>query len=528
MKRIGLILLLLALVLNITACATAGIEGSTPTEPTAQLPSQPNNWDVSEDFKLQLKQDYIQYMEQYACTCTAEDVQLAVVSHVDSGYAMLIGCKCSSIDLNASWDDLMATGIHDLTFYMPKGWYIQFYTGGTFRMMDAAFNLQIITPEQVKIIWNDYYSQFPAAQEYYNQRHPAGSPTAAQERMLRDYYAIIQFLEEYDITEQQSNSLRVFDDPVTYTSHYGVRYCYEKLQEMQEVDSWIDYCRERSSDDYLWDRQAYLDRFTVVKDVLLQAVQYKTRPGSTSRDGIHVWYYNSDGRMYYDETSLSDDFRRELYLPGDYYSYTDFFLYYDSTGRVEQFLKSNGSSIYTPHYDSSGRITSMTFRDRDSSEVRTITYTYDTSGKLICAELSGSPLPSSNPRIEYTYDANGRLSRRVETRYNGSIYDYLEPKIYIECQQIMEYRYDAQGILEAATFTVQRFDKSIFGYSMESQQQDEYTFTYDDRGRMVRYDITYGDMYQMSGENKGHVRWDNPDESAYVEFTYGDYIYYDP
>lgn len=528
MKRIGPILLLLALVFSITACASTDIEGSTPTEPTVQLPPQPNNWDVSEDFKLQVKQEYIQHMKKYACACTEADVQLAVVSHVDSGYAMLISCKCGSVDLNASWDDLMATGIHDLTFYMPKGWFLQFYTNGVFHMLDGAFNLQIITPEQVEIIWNDYYSQFPAAQAYYNQRHPAGSPTAEQERMLSDYHTIIQFLEEYDITERQGNALQILGDPMNYTSHHGVRYCYEKLQEMEEVDDWIDYCRERSSDDYLWERQAYLDRFTVVEDVLLQAVQYTISPGFISRSGTRVWYYDSEGRLYYDKTTLSDDFYKEMYLPGDYYSFEEFFLYYDSTGRVEKFLKSKGYYTYTPHYDSSGRITSMTIQERDSSEVRTITYTYDTDGRLICTELTDSPLQSSNYRIEYSYDDNGRLSRRVETCYNGSIYDYLEPKIYIERQKIMDYRYDTQGVLESATYTVQHFDKSGLGYFMESQQQDEYIFSYDDQGRMVRYDITYGDMYQMSGENKGEIRWDNPDVYGYVEFTYGDFIYYAP
>ena len=497
----------------------------TSSEPTEEVPSKPNSWDVSEELKLQFKQEYLQYMDQYPCECTMEDVQLAVVSHMEDGYAMLIGCKCSSIDLNASWNDLQANGINDLTFYMPKGWYIQLYKDGTFRLLDAAFNLQRVTPEQISTIWTDYYNQFPTAKEYYMQRHPVGSPNAAEMRMLSQYCDIVQFLEEYDITLPQSNSLQA--SGINYTSHYGIRYCYEKLLEMDEVDPWIDYCKEHYSNNYAWDRQFYLNKFSVIEDVKLSATQYDHYSDTQIlKNNTHWWYYDSKSRLNYEQVNQQDDFSMQLYIPRVFQSGDDYYIQYDNTGRIEKILGQHGYYTYTPNYDTSGRITSMTVQD--GNKIRTIQYTYDGAGHLIRTEMFGSIIASGNYLIEYTYDTDGNLIRKVETFYNGSTNSAYEPEVYIRCKEITEYHYNADGILKKASFTEQFFDDFFGQYALKYQTQDEYTFSYDQQGRLARYDIVYGDKYIMSGDEKGQLKWDNPVESGYVVITYGDFIYYEP
>lgn len=126
-----------------------------------------NSWEIPEEMKSKIKQDYVEYLSNHSCT--VEDVNLIVISQVDSGYAMVIGCKCSSIDLAASWEELFMESAADLHFYIPDGWYISFYKDGDFRGIDEAYNAGWINYEQLKTIWNDYHTQFPKALETWQQ-----------------------------------------------------------------------------------------------------------------------------------------------------------------------------------------------------------------------------------------------------------------------------------------------------------------------------------------------------------------------
>ena len=136
---------------------------SEPAEPT--YPPLKRPWDVSEEVKLQIKQDYIEPFHNTTHTCTAEDVQLVMISQVESGYALVIGCKCTSINLKASWEDLFGASAADLVFYMPNGWYLQFYKDSTFSSLDGAYNLGWLDYEQMCTIWDDYHAQFPRAKK---------------------------------------------------------------------------------------------------------------------------------------------------------------------------------------------------------------------------------------------------------------------------------------------------------------------------------------------------------------------------
>ena len=139
-------------------------EPSEPTDPPLKRP-----WDVSEEVQMQIKQDYIEFRTDFEHACTPEDVSMVVISQVDSGYALVIGCKCTSIDMNASWDDLFGKSAADLVFYMPDGWFLKFYKDGAFSHLDAAYNLGWLSYEQLRTVWNDYHAQFPKALKVWQQ-----------------------------------------------------------------------------------------------------------------------------------------------------------------------------------------------------------------------------------------------------------------------------------------------------------------------------------------------------------------------
>ena len=161
LSAIATVCMLLVCIL-ITGCVASG-----PADTTASVQKKP--WEVSEDVQLQLKQDYVEYMSFTNHSCTVEDVNLVVISHVDSGYAVVVGCKCGSIDPDASWDELYGDSAGELQFYMPDGWFIQFCKDGEFRTLNEAFNLRWINYEQLRAIWDDYHAQFPKAYEKWQQ-----------------------------------------------------------------------------------------------------------------------------------------------------------------------------------------------------------------------------------------------------------------------------------------------------------------------------------------------------------------------
>ena len=169
---------MIAACILVGCCAAGGPSTVSPdlTEPSTTapgttdpiIPSEPSNqnsWEITEEEKLQLKQDYLQSDMVSRHSCTVEDVKLIVISHVESGYAVVIGCKCSSIDFDASWDDLLADRAGDLDFYMPNGWFPSFYKDGQFCNLSGAYNLQWLNYDQLRMIWRDFYAQFPKALE---------------------------------------------------------------------------------------------------------------------------------------------------------------------------------------------------------------------------------------------------------------------------------------------------------------------------------------------------------------------------
>ena len=496
-------LLIAAVCMVLVAALTAGCVFMGAKEQVIDPAVQKNSWEIPEKMKTQIKQEYINYMAPHNYDCTTEDVNLIVVSHVESGYVVIIGCKCGSINPNAPWTDVHSSNIDIYEFFMPSEWFMQFYTDGSFNTLDAAYNLQQITKKQVKSVWSDYYAQFPQAWDFYKQRYPDGAPDPVEEDMLKQYRSIVAFLHKFDWSNPNSNNIVDLETWEIYRSQEAVRFCYRWLTETTEVDEWTEYCRQHWEKDYEYDRQTILRDFSVIKDVQLQANRYEKDPTrGYILQGRQLWQYDSKDRLFYKKLDHKDPLSMLQYIPANFQSGDQFVLYYDENDRIDCLY--DGSTLYLPNYDASGKLSSMTLQM--TTKVRLIQYTYDAADRLIRVELSGDTLPSSNYLVEYSYDADGNLAKRVQTYYTDDPYDHTHTTVKVSRQEIMEYHYDRQGVLQTASYTVRRFVKGV-----TYDSQDEYTFYYDKHGRMVRYDIVYDDMDHTTG---------------YVEIIYGDFLYY--
>lgn len=160
----------------VAGCVATGPVEVGPVESTKPLEKMP--WEISEEEQNKLKQDFAQYLSFADHTCTPEDVNLVVISKVESGYAVVIGCKCGGINFRSSWQDVHGQSAGDLLFYMPDGWAIKFYKDGDFLPLDAAFNKKWLTYDQLRTIWNDFHAQFPKAletwQRVFGMQEPSG------------------------------------------------------------------------------------------------------------------------------------------------------------------------------------------------------------------------------------------------------------------------------------------------------------------------------------------------------------------
>ena len=137
------------------------------------------------EVKNQIKKDYVKQMSSGSCACSTEDVQLSIVSELDSSYVLIIGCKCNSINLQASWENLVQSTVSDLAFYMPDGWSLTFaHKSGYFITLEEAYSDGWFSYNQLQNIWYDFYEVFPEALPAWRQenaglaqspeRHPTG------------------------------------------------------------------------------------------------------------------------------------------------------------------------------------------------------------------------------------------------------------------------------------------------------------------------------------------------------------------
>lgn len=177
----------IAIACMVLFCVTlAGCAASNFAELLGSGITQPSEMS-QEEKEMRIKQDYINWMGGSHCACSAEDVDVIIISQVDSGTAMFVGCKCSSFDSSAPFQDLFGSSAADLLFYVPNGWYIMFYKDSDFLYLDAAYNNRWLTYPELRTIWDEYHAQHPEALEVWKNIFPGLSEPPERDPSGLDY-----------------------------------------------------------------------------------------------------------------------------------------------------------------------------------------------------------------------------------------------------------------------------------------------------------------------------------------------------
>ena len=177
MKKIFAFFLVLMVCSSLCACLSGGGSSASATGG--------HSWEITEEMKTQIRQDYYDtYIKNDPVGgYTFEDIHLIVVSHVEAGYAVFVGCSAYEED----WENVSGQNVADFAYYTPGNWGgIELYNNGVFNTLDGAYNLQHISYEEVQAIIDDYHAQFPEAYEVW-KRMFGNESTLGREECLLDY-----------------------------------------------------------------------------------------------------------------------------------------------------------------------------------------------------------------------------------------------------------------------------------------------------------------------------------------------------
>lgn len=317
---------------------------------------------------------------------------------------------------------------------------------------------------------------------------------------------------------------------------------YELLTNLDAVDKWVG-TEHITNTDINWDRQAVLDSFAVVEDVLIGIV-----PKRNYSDGevygnelLGLIQYDKDGKVIMFDESL---YLQELCAENIY---------------PERYHKS--CYYWIPEYNEENKLIQLTGYNvsygadkREDEVVATRTFTYDASGKQIQEKLKNEHWEidflftydqnnhltqiswsegegKENLTIDYTYDDAGKLIQTVETApvsdSKGTILCLLETT--------STFSYDADGRLTEETVTVvdmiqgeNGMPSHLYpGLATNSIRTNKYSYTYNAQGKIDTKTITYGDVSYYFGEDAGQVK---PASLSVTEsvYVYDNYYIYSP
>lgn len=325
-----------------------------------------------------------------------------------------------------------------------------------------------------------------------------GSDEAYLVEQLTLYRLITMRLDEYDPAKgEKSLHLRVLENGeyTTYTNYDGFTYCYQKLLEMEWLDPWLNeqsweqyrdqmYITEQSAPNF--DRLSYLERFTVLEDVLLQ-VDYtqhyvEQEKGTYSIDSYIAWYYNRDGSVYYVENG---PWRLADYETYRHITFADVLFQYDD-GRLSGAYfgeREDYRMSMTPTYDEQGRLISE-FWDGDSLDYW-IDYTYenDRLTQKVLHERVGDDLVDEYYWVTtYVYDENGKLQSEEE---RGVYFDSAANVHNVWRIDTKTYTYDSDGVLQSMEQNTAAWHPNVMGEVPDSVGKTLYTYLYDDQGRLI-------------------------------------------
>ncbi len=187
---------------------------------------------------------------------------------------------------------------------------------------------------------------------------------------------------------------------------------------------------------------------------------------------------------------------------------------YDSGGKLISKLdkNKNGDTVsYKYTYDSYGNVLTETFQNAGGRiETDSHKYTYYPGGRIKTDVYSDAGYDGVRvSKLEYVYDANGRVSSMTETgEYFGMKYTYT----YDAFGNLLKSRGD--NLYIASNILIKEYTYDAFGnpltYSSSSDGKlDEtfkYTYTYDAAGEILTMDDDYVVYYSDSDKAVGHDR----------------------
>lgn len=351
-------------------------------------------------------------------------------------------------------------------------------------------------------------------------------PDEETKALLELYNAIAGCLDEYD----PGTTLCLYTSEAGHTM-YGqeaLQYCYEKLQQMECLDKWLE--QGYGNKNVTSDRLALLGRFARLPDMLLSATATtEDQKGSIDMKSATYWHYNADGRLILYSPSSCGGAYGELYDRYGYDGY-DYEISYNEQNRISSIQIKHPTSgavhcLITPSYDANGRKTSEEIRTKSGTV--TYTYSYDAKGRLIRIEMPGG-FNYSKTLASYSYDGSGKIKQTVLAYfvYNGDNPDRM-------CKSVTtDYTWKGGSCYATVTNTTWYNESSIFdssgkitgyNYAVASEAVDILTYEYKD-GKVVRQITEYGATVYTDG---------SATQQPYavcktVELLYGDYYSYSP
>lgn len=356
-------------------------------------------------------------------------------------------------------------------------------------------------------------------------------PTAEDWEAIDKYRVIMRALKEYTETGYiyiEYADLGINNEEETASGMDALTLCYEQLETLDAVDKWVgsEYINQEDS------RQNYLNRFTVVEDVLLKReCVTKDHLGNESYFDTKQWQYNPDGtvhRVPFESGMGSPALWIGRMLtsqietnPGQVLTYIDPVLVYDENGQVEEIqYKTDEGVIEAARFFTyaENRVTGEKILYADGRE-EAVAYSYDSNGLLAqMVYTTGNPRHRFRSVYSYSYNDQGQM---VQETISQEKEDYDNEGTYAPyATTVLEYTYDAKGLPVRAVNTDTKNSWDTF-----EVKTDSWNYTYDEEGRLLAVDISCGNWYWgETGEPTGET---NYYAGARHTYQYGNYYIYE-